>query len=188
MTLKLIGISYFSFEGQPGTKREHLSHREHQVVVPRNSHQSKSFMKTVIATTNINDKKHVHLGNHVLEKSSITNGMSSSTEEHPETSSSAELEHPDKEIPTKKKNIAPQAISLLNNGWEASDEAKQQQTEKKKLREQILQGWNKHLYFLNLIERSKGPEFNPPVEKIVIHFKFFFVGVLQERQNLHRFH
>ena len=122
-------------------------------------------MKTVIATTNINDKKHVHLGNHVLEKSSITNGMSSSTEEHPENSSSTEWEHPDKEIETKKKSIAPQAISLLNNGWDASDEAIQQQTEKKKLREQILQGWNRHLYFLNLIERSKGPEINLPMLK-----------------------
>ena len=91
--------------------------------------------------------------------------MSSSTEEHPENSSSTEWEHPDKEIETKKKSIAPQAISLLNNGWDASDEAIQQQTEKKKLREQILQGWNRHLYFLNLIERSKGPEINLPMLK-----------------------
>jgi len=111
--------------GQPGTKREHLSHREHQVVVPRNSHQSKSFVKTVTATT-ITGKKHAPLGNHVLEKSSITNGMSLSGEEEIHT--------------IDKVKVASQAISLLNNGWDASDEAIQQQAEKKKLKEQTLQG------------------------------------------------
>ena len=124
-------------EGQPGTKREYLSHREHQVVVPRNSHQSKSFMKTVTVT----EKKRAHLGNHVLdEKPSITNEMSLLSEN--------ESDKIDKEITiTKKKKVAPQAISLLNNGWDASEEALQQQAEKKRLKGQSLQGFILPFFF-----------------------------------------
>ena len=95
-------------------------------------------MKTVTVT----EKKRAHLGNHVLdEKPSITNEMSLLSEN--------ESDKIDKEITiTKKKKVVPQAISLLNNGWDASEEAIQQQAEKKRLKEQSLQGFILPFFFL----------------------------------------
>ena len=87
-------------------------------------------MNTITAT--ITGNKRAPLGDHVLETTSIANKSSSTSGEIPGSHNPEDI--------TKKKKV-PQAISLLNNGWDASDEAIQQQTEKEKLQHQKLKGF-----------------------------------------------